>query len=185
MAVAQSQDVCAGPFTGGRRLLVARPGWCRAGEQVTKSIDARQDLADGEHQLIWVSSTRWIRSAVDSRGRRVRLKGRVWRPSHVQQLAVARSCTCKAQSRTSLCRTVLEHIGLALAGGAGSRLAALLGFVAGRSTKLRLVHALPDPEVGMVGACNPPSQRKRMFDRPAAGMCCGSGCVGPPVVGLG
>jgi Na+-translocating ferredoxin:NAD+ oxidoreductase RnfG subunit len=39
---------------------------------------------------------------------------------------------------------------LALAGRAGSRLAALLGLVAGRNTLLRLVHALPDPEVGSV-----------------------------------
>jgi transposase len=37
-----------------------------------------------------------------------------------------------------------------LAGRAGSRLAALLGFVAGRNTLLRLVHALPEPEVGSV-----------------------------------
>jgi transposase len=44
----------------------------------------------------------------------------------------------------------LEHIGLALAGRTGSRLAARLGLVAGRSTLLRLVHALPDPDVGTV-----------------------------------
>lgn len=39
---------------------------------------------------------------------------------------------------------------VALAGRAGSRLAALLGMVAGRNTLLRLVHALPDPEAGPV-----------------------------------
>jgi transposase len=59
------------------------------------------------------------------------------------------SLTVKHARRTSLCRTGLEHIGLTLAGRAGSRLAALLGLVAGRNT-LRLVHALPDPEVGTV-----------------------------------
>ena len=58
--------------------------------------------------------------------------------------------TAKHARRTSLCRTALEHIGLALAGRAGSRLAARLGLVAGRSTLLRLVHALPVPEVGTV-----------------------------------
>jgi transposase len=58
--------------------------------------------------------------------------------------------TTKHARRTSLCRTALEHIGLALAGRSGSRLAARLGLVAGRSTLLRLVHALPDPEVGTV-----------------------------------
>jgi DNA-binding NarL/FixJ family response regulator len=45
---------------------------------------------------------------------------------------------------------VLEHIGLALAGRAGARLAGRLGLVAGRARLLRLVHALPDPEVGTV-----------------------------------
>jgi transposase len=58
--------------------------------------------------------------------------------------------TAKHARRTSLCRTVLEHIGLALAGRAGSRLAGRLGLVAGRATLLRLVHALPDPDVGTV-----------------------------------
>jgi transposase len=58
--------------------------------------------------------------------------------------------TVKHARRTVLCRTVLEHIGLTLAGRAGSRLAAVLGLVAGRNTLLRLVHALPDPEVGSV-----------------------------------
>lgn len=50
----------------------------------------------------------------------------------------------------SLCCTALEHIGLALAGRAGSCLSTRLGPWAGRSTLLRLVHALPDPEVGTV-----------------------------------
>lgn len=58
--------------------------------------------------------------------------------------------TAKHARRTSLCRTVLEHIGLALAGRAGSRLAAKLGLAASRGTLLGLVHALPDPEVGTV-----------------------------------
>ncbi|MFD8542067.1 ISL3 family transposase [Streptomyces rubrogriseus] len=40
----------------------------------------------------------------------------------------------------------LERVGLALAGRAGARLAAQLGFGAGRMTLLRRVMALPDPE---------------------------------------
>lgn len=40
----------------------------------------------------------------------------------------------------------LERVGLALAGRAGSRLAAQLGFDAGRMTLLRRVMALPDPQ---------------------------------------
>ncbi|WP_406434279.1 transposase family protein [Streptomyces sp. NBC_01589] len=40
----------------------------------------------------------------------------------------------------------LERVGLALAGRAGARLAAQLGFGAGRMTLLRRVMALPDPQ---------------------------------------
>jgi hypothetical protein len=47
-----------------------------------------------------------------------------------------------------LLRGMLESIALALVGRAGSRLAALLGLPAGRSTMLRLPRALPDPPVG-------------------------------------
>ncbi|MFF1946372.1 transposase [Rhodococcus qingshengii] len=46
---------------------------------------------------------------------------------------------------TPLLRGILEKIGLALAGRAGSRLASALGISVGRSTLLRLVRALPDP----------------------------------------
>jgi hypothetical protein len=40
---------------------------------------------------------------------------------------------------------MLTQVGLALAGRAGSRLAALIGSAADRDTLLRLVKALPDP----------------------------------------
>lgn len=52
--------------------------------------------------------------------------------------------------RTALLRAMLEAIGVALAGRAGSRLAARLGMPVGRNVLLRLVRALPDPEVGPV-----------------------------------
>jgi transposase len=58
--------------------------------------------------------------------------------------------TTRHARRTVLCRTAYEHIGLALAGRAGSRLAARLGLLVSRSTLLRLVHRLPDPEIGRV-----------------------------------
>jgi len=58
--------------------------------------------------------------------------------------------TAKHARRTGLARGMLEQVGLALAGRAGSRLAARLGLSAGRNTVLRLVHALPDPAVGTV-----------------------------------
>jgi transposase len=61
----------------------------------------------------------------------------------------------KAYARsTPLLRGILEKIGLALAGRAGSRLASELGINVGRSTLLRLVRAIPDPptrEVPVLG----------------------------------
>jgi transposase len=52
--------------------------------------------------------------------------------------------------RTVLMRGMLESVGLALAGRAGTRLATALGLSASRSTLLRLVRALPDPQIGTV-----------------------------------
>lgn len=52
--------------------------------------------------------------------------------------------------RTMLLRNMLEAIGLAVAGRAGARLAAVLGLFASRSTLLRLIRALPDPAAGSV-----------------------------------
>jgi hypothetical protein len=52
--------------------------------------------------------------------------------------------------RSPLARRLLGMIGLALAGRAGARLAGGLGLPVGRSTLLRLVRALPDPQPGSV-----------------------------------
>jgi transposase len=52
--------------------------------------------------------------------------------------------------RTTLLAGLLESIGVALAGRAGSRLAIRLGVQVGRNALLRLVRALPDPAVGTV-----------------------------------
>ncbi len=49
--------------------------------------------------------------------------------------------------RTERLRSILAAIGLALAGRAGARLASVLGVSVSRSTVLRLVDALPEPEV--------------------------------------
>ncbi|OYD60794.1 ISL3 family transposase [Rhodococcus sp. OK302] len=57
----------------------------------------------------------------------------------------------KAYARTTpLLREILEQIALALAGRAGSRLTSALGIDVGRSTLLRLVRALPDPQTRVV-----------------------------------
>ncbi|OIJ85229.1 transposase [Streptomyces colonosanans] len=49
--------------------------------------------------------------------------------------------------RTERLRTTLAAVGLALAGRAGARLATVLGVSVSRSTVLRLVESLPEPEV--------------------------------------
>jgi transposase len=45
---------------------------------------------------------------------------------------------------------MLAAVGLALAGRAGARLGARLGMLTSRSTLLRMIHRLPDPQVGAV-----------------------------------
>jgi len=54
------------------------------------------------------------------------------------------------QRRTAGLRHLLEKVALALAGRAGSRLAAALGAVVSRFTLIRLVRGLPDPQAGPV-----------------------------------
>lgn len=54
------------------------------------------------------------------------------------------------QPRTPVLRGLLESIALALAGRAGSRMAAALGVTVSRDTLIRLIRALPDPEIGAV-----------------------------------
>ena len=58
--------------------------------------------------------------------------------------------TTRYARRTPLLRRMLEQVGLALAGRAGARLACSLGLPASRDTLLRLLGALPDPEVDQV-----------------------------------
>jgi len=58
--------------------------------------------------------------------------------------------TSRRARRTPLQRRMLSGIALALAGRAGSRLAAVLDLTAGRTGMLRLVMALPAPEPGPV-----------------------------------
>ena len=52
------------------------------------------------------------------------------------------------QRRTAGLQGLLEKVALALAGRAGSRLAAALGAIVSWLTLIRLVRALPDPEAG-------------------------------------
>jgi transposase len=61
-----------------------------------------------------------------------------------------RGLTTRYARRTPLLRALLEQVALALAGRAGTRLATGLGLPASRDTLLRLLRALPDPEVSEV-----------------------------------
>ena len=54
------------------------------------------------------------------------------------------------QRRTASLQALLEKVALALAGRAGSRLAAALAVAVSRFTLIRLVRALPDPQAGQV-----------------------------------
>jgi transposase len=66
------------------------------------------------------------------------------RRTFVEQIA---GLTRRYGQRTERLRSTLAAVGLALAGRAGARLAAVLGVSVSRSTVLRLVNALPEPEV--------------------------------------
>jgi transposase len=58
--------------------------------------------------------------------------------------------TSRYARRTPPAAAMLTAVAVALAGRAGARLAAVLGTVAGRSTLLRLIMALPGPQAGTV-----------------------------------
>jgi transposase len=65
------------------------------------------------------------------------------------------------QRRTAGLRGLLEKVALALAGRAGSRLAAALGVLVSGFTLIRLVRGLPDPEAGPVAVLGVDDVAKR------------------------
>jgi hypothetical protein len=69
--------------------------------------------------------------------------------------------TAKHQRRTAGLRSLLERVALALAGRAGSRLARVLGAIVSRCTLIRLIRALPDPEIGKVAVLGVDDWAKR------------------------
>ncbi|MFE2640325.1 ISL3 family transposase [Streptomyces scopuliridis] len=89
-----------------------------------------------------------------SAGRRVVLQLRVRRFRCRNTMCARRTfveqipgLTGRYGQRTERLRSTLAAVGLALAGRAGARLASVLGASVSRSTVLRLVDALPEPEV--------------------------------------
>jgi len=103
--------------------------------------------------------SRYVRRLADAAvaGRRVEIQLRVRRffcdnatcsaRTFAEQIA---GLTARHARRSPLLRQMLESIGLALAGRAGARLAGVLGLPTSRSALLRLIRALPDPEIGLV-----------------------------------
>ena len=90
-------------------------------------------------------------------GRRVEIRLQVRRFFCDEALCSARTfaeqipgLTARHARRSPLLRRMLESIGLALAGRAGAQLAGALGLPTSRSALLRLIRALPDPEIGRV-----------------------------------
>ena len=88
-------------------------------------------------------------------GRRVRIRLRVRRFFCGNPVCPARTfaeqvsgLTSRRSRRTPPLGRTLTSVALALAGRAGARLAGALDLTAGRSSMLRLVMALPDPETG-------------------------------------
>src|SRR6478735_8363668 len=78
-----------------------------------------------------------------SAGRRVVLRLQVRRQTFVEQIP---GLTRRHAQRTDRLRSALAEVGLALAGRAGARLADVFGISVSRSTVLRLVDAMPDPQ---------------------------------------
>jgi transposase len=123
-------------------------------------VDAQCTMAGGSCPGCGIWSTRvhssYLRFPADvpSGGRRVVLRLRVRRfrcrntvcprRTFVEQIS---GLTRRYSQRTERLRSTLAALGLALAGRAGARLAAVLGVSVSRSTVLRLVSALPEPEV--------------------------------------
>ena len=71
--------------------------------------------------------------------------------------------TSRRARRTPPLARMLTMIALALAGRAGARLAAGLDLTAGRSSMLRLIMALPDPQTGTVAVLGVDLSRSRDY----------------------
>ena len=61
-------------------------------------------------------------------------------------MGVSVGLTSRYARRTAPLAAMLAAVALALAGRAGARLASVLGMTAGRSSLLRLIKAMPDPQ---------------------------------------
>lgn len=127
--------------------------WLRARARAEDAACPRCGMSSGK-----VHSTYQRRLSDDAiGGRRVRIRLRVRRFFCVNPDCPARTfaeqvsgLTSRRSRRTPPLARALTSIALALAGRAGARLAGALDLVTGRSSMLRLVMALPDPDAGPV-----------------------------------
>jgi hypothetical protein len=71
--------------------------------------------------------------------------------------------TIRYARRSGLAHRMLAGVGLALGGRAGARLAAVLGLSVGRNVLIRLVRALPDPEIGVIAVLGVDLSRWRCY----------------------
>jgi transposase len=127
--------------------------WAKA-----RSRTGKCPSCDGDSDRVHSGNERRLSDTVGG-GRRVLVRLRVRRFFCDNSDCAARTfaeqldgLTTPYARRSPVARRVLESIGLALAGRAGARLAQLLGLRVGRSTMLRLIRAMPDPQTTTVTA---------------------------------
>ena len=120
----------------------ARGSRCRRCGRVSTRVHSRyrRQLADlpvsGRPVVVWLTVRRFFCDHVDCGA-----------CTFVEQVP---GLTERHAPRSTGLQAALVAVALALAGRAGSRLAARLGMAVSRSTLLRLIRALPDPPVGRV-----------------------------------
>jgi transposase len=120
----------------------ARGSRCRRCGRVSTRVHSRyrRQLADlpvgGRPVAVWLTVRRFFCDHVDCSA-----------CTFVEQVP---GLTERHARRSPGLQAALVAIALALAGRAGSRLAAKLGMAVSRSTLLRLIRGLPDPQVGLV-----------------------------------
>ncbi|MEU2485014.1 ISL3 family transposase [Streptomyces sp. NPDC012617] len=147
---------------GGVTVPVDRGRGCAVGRRERRSGTYRGPERGGRVRLPWLwKLSRRIHSSylrfpadVPSGGRRVVLCLRVrrflcpviscGRRTFAEQMP---GLTRRYGRRTERLRSTLAAVGLALAGRAGARMARVFGLSVSRSTVLRLVESLPDPQV--------------------------------------
>jgi hypothetical protein len=142
------------------RVLVERVEQAAAGLVIWGRVACRAAACWGRGASSWRVHSRYQRRLSDAAagGRPVVIRLTVRRffclSSECAKVTFAEQVpglTVRHGRRSPLCARGLEAIGLAAGGRAGARLAGALGLPAGRATLLRLVRALPEPDLSAPG----------------------------------